>query len=212
MRKLLVLIYIILLALISCESSTETGDFLKPTESSESEYYVKPIEFSESELDVLELVQFNDDMLFFDYNIPEKYKWMSFSFETYLEGEIVNGESVTTGLGVGDHIGKLAVEIIDEDVFKVQIKQIYTDDDFGIASFQILKDDLIKSSKGFSTSYLIEKKKITEEDEIILGVYLYFDESGISRVSPKSILYDKKYVEESDICVIFSLKLLEDFQ
>ena len=34
----------------------------------------------------------------------------------------------------------LAIEIIDEDVYKVQVKQIYTDNDYSILSFQILKD------------------------------------------------------------------------
>ena len=51
------------------------------------------------------LVQFNDDLLYLDYNIPEKYKVTSFSFETYLDGEKVNEESVQHGLGKDGHIG-----------------------------------------------------------------------------------------------------------
>lgn len=200
MKKVIMLLSITFLFLVGCENSIE------------SENYVKPMEFSKSESEILELVQFNDDLLFLDYKIPKKYNFMCFTFETYIDGKIVNEESMQQGINKDDHIGKLAIEISDEDVYKVQVKQMYSDDDYSISSFQILKDDLIKTSIGFSTSFIDEKMKITDENEITLGVYLYSDKSGVLRVSPQSILFDKKYVEESDVCVIFSLKLLEDFK
>lgn len=196
MKKIIVVILFALI-LIACEKETS--------------YYVKPIDFSASEEKIVDLVEMNDDSLYLDFNFPEKYKVMGISFQTYIDGEMVNEEGVQYGLSDNNRQGQLVMQIDDGDTMMVHLKLVQDENNISQSKFQITKDDKLLEAKGYGKAYIEEDHILGENNEITLGAVRYVDESGIARIRTRSLLADKTLVEEVSACMMISLVLLEDF-
>lgn len=192
MKKKFYLIILLIILLTGCSSQ------------SHAKYYIKAIEFTSEESKILELSKMKAEKIFFEYNLPKKYKVIEFSYQTYQDGLLVNEESLQYGLDKDDYSGKLILEMSNDDKFSAQIK-LKNSSGYSINSLSSDKIKVIENAKGYSSKFLTETLEIDNEQEIILAVYSY-DTNGEFRT------FSVNEYDHNPLYVLFKLKLLDDYK